>query len=153
MPLCRNRWSRVDSEESAAARGLLGPGDPLVCVYGGSDRVPASGAREGERWASRAAAAEVPCARVRPSCRAHATEPVSSVGADWTQPRNLGAHWSRQALVRPCSQPLVSKLGGTARRPVKGARRVTHGPRRGRHLGTSHPAPRRGAVRCGVPLC
>lgn len=81
MPLCRNRWSGVDSEEGAAARGRLGSGDPLVCVYGGSPRVPASGAREGERWASRAAAGEVPRARVRPSCRARATEPVSSVGA------------------------------------------------------------------------
>ncbi|XP_037061096.1 uncharacterized protein LOC119087887 isoform X2 [Peromyscus leucopus] len=151
MPLCRSRCeARVDSEESAAARGLLGSGDPLVCVDGGSSRVPASGAREGERWASRAAAEEVPSARVRPSRRARATEPVASVRAlIGRSPETWALIGQGRVFIRRGSRPLVSKLGGTARWPVKGARKVTLGPWRGRHSETSHPAWRRETI----PYC
>lgn len=62
MPLCRSCRGRVDSEEPASARGLLGPDGPLVGVDGGNARTTASCALEAERRTSQATAGEVPCA-------------------------------------------------------------------------------------------
>lgn len=61
---------------------------------------------------------ERPCPPLAPSAR----NPTRLLcpRSDWTQPRDLGAHWPSRVLLRSCPRPLVSKLGGAARRPGQG---------------------------------
>lgn len=133
-----------------ASSGLAAPSSAWTAEACGVPRPrgkPRGGRTEPQRERSRAPAA-APCAEcAQPNA---VSSPRALIGHG---PGTWALIGQAKVLARPCAGPPVSKLGGPAGGPVKGAWRVTLGPRRRRYLGTSYPSRRRGAVRCGVTWC